>query len=139
MVGNAKDAALALTHPREFLLSDEGCSRVTYLINGVVYKINRFRFLDNEDEYETANALRAAFRAENVVIPEVSLYGSVLAMEYIEGEVTGECYSAFEECDCPDMCISDAMVANLTMIGWRDPAYGNAMWVDGSLYIIDLA
>lgn len=139
MVGNAADAALALTHPREFLLSDDGCSRVTYLINGVVYKVNRGRFLDNEEEFHNANDIRDIMATFDVFVPEVSMFGPVLAMEYINGEPTGECLSVFPDCDCPDVCIPDALLANLTFFGWRDPAYGNAMWFNEKLWLIDLA
>ena len=141
MTGNATDAALALTHPRHFLLSDEGCSRVVYLINGVVYKVNRGRFLDNEEEFYNGEAMREAMRADNVFIPAMAMYGDVLAMEYISGELTGECMASVIglPCDCPDMCIPAPMLAHLTNMGWRDAAYGNAIWCDGSLYLIDVA
>ena len=141
MIGNAADAALAATLPAEYLLSDEGTSRIVFLINGVVYKVNRDRFLDNEDEFNNANSLRELFLTFNVYIPDMTMWGDVLAMEYIEGELTGECGAMVLdlECDCPDMCIPAPTVAYLVQFGWRDTCYGNAMWVDGSLYLIDLA
>lgn len=141
MIGTTADAALAATRPAEYLLSDDGCSRDVYLINGVVYKVSRGRFLDNEEEFHNGESLRDLFQTFNVYIPAMTMYGDVLAMEYISGELTGECGAAVLDipCDCPDMCIPAPILANLTHFGWNDPAYGNAMWVDGSLYLIDLA
>lgn len=137
----AADAALAATRPAEFLLSDDGTSREVYLINGVVYKVNRGAFLDNEDEFHNINAMREVFAANNAFLPCVAMFGDVLAMEHIEGELTGECFAgdAGLPCDCPTMCLPAPVVANLVSFGWRDPAYGNAIYCDGALYIIDLA
>jgi hypothetical protein len=146
MVGNATDAAFAValyeagdTDIAYPYFLGAGCSRHVYLVNGVAYKVNTGGFQDNEDEFHTANHIRGIMATFNVVVPEVSMFGDVLAMEYIDGELTGECWSPVDPCDCPDKCLSDGLVANLTHFGWHDAAYGNAMWHEGTLYLIDLA
>lgn len=144
MIGNETDAALALARPSEYLYSDEGSSRSVYLIDGIIYKVDRGGYRCNEEEFNTA-AILTGNLPEGVFLPEMSLYringADILAVEFLDGELTGECWALFLglACDCPSPCLNDNIVSELSNAGWNDPAYGNAMWVDGSLYLIDVA
>ena len=149
MIGNAADAALALhdylSDSQTYLLSDFGCSRMVYLINGVIYKVNRRGYGDynaNVAEYKQYQKIRYVLPT-GVTVPDMFIWDidghTILASEYIEGALTGECYSMSIPCDCPDKCIDDALVSALYNLGWDDPSYGNAIWSGDMLYLIDIA
>lgn len=132
-IGSERDARLAGMD--NFFLA-EGCSRVCYLINGVVYKVNTFPG-QNRDEFENLNRLP---NVPGIGIPSVAMYGDVLAMEYIQGRETGLCW----DCEMGDPCqYGDCMpvsVANvLNQYGISDLSHGNVIERDGMFYIIDAA
>ena len=143
MTGNAAHAALAATHPDEFLFSDFGCSRIVYLIDGVIYKVQRNPFYrDNEFEFAAGQALSGNL-PEGYAIPEMEMFGNVLAMAYIDGEPTGECTDIQLGLPCShagsnEECIPADILDRIN--GWDDPAYGNALieYETGITYLIDL-
>lgn len=142
MIGNETDAALALTHPDTFLYSDEGSSRIVYLINGVIYKVDRNHYRDNAYEFDMYQKMTGNLPT-GVFLPEMSLYRingqDVIAAEFIDGIPTGDCIDTLLglPCTCEGMCISPAIIDSIPM--WNDATYGNAMWYDGALYLIDVA
>lgn len=143
MIGNYVDAALAKTGPHRYLLSDEGTSRIVYLINGIVYKINRFTtYEDNEAEYVNWELLKDRL-PHGVYMPDMSLWNvngvSVIASEYIDGMDTGDCSDVGYGCECDSPHIPADTIRVLDKLGWGDCAWGNAKWVDGALYLIDVA
>lgn len=148
MIGNQNDARLAL-HAAEvgdytYLLSNEGTTRYAFLINGVVYKVEYSGdyWSANRSEYNNAARLRTTL-PEGFSVPEVEMYGDVLAMEYVEGRPTGECIAAYvgEPCDCDSECMDPLVLDDLANLGWMDPAWGNAIveWETGLTYLIDVA
>lgn len=147
MVGNADDAALAKESfeigDDTYLLSDMGTTRKVYLINDVVYKVvsTHYVFHDNENTMEYNN--RDKFSSvPGVYIPDMTMYGDVLAMEYIDGFPAGQCNGIWigRECDCEgnerDMPIG--MLETLSDLGW-DFTMGNAVECEGVFYLVDLA
>jgi hypothetical protein len=143
MIGNQTDAALAWTGPYCHLLSDEGSSRIVYLINDVVYKVNRHAsYDDNLSEWEnyrflTENLPRGLF------LPEMSLYQindqNVIAAEYIDGDYTGECIDVGFGCECDSPCIDITTIEQLASLGIQDMSWGNAINYDGVVYLVDIA
>lgn len=140
MIGTREDAWLALTDPTAFLL-DEGTTRKVYLINGVVYKVDLPGECANELEicnyYRYRNSL-----PQGVFLPEMQLYRIngryVVAAEYIDGIPTGDCID--EACGFPCTCEEECLNADLLgLIPWfTDTAWGNAVWYDGVLYLLDI-
>lgn len=148
MTGNLTDATAALTSFRrgtmENAFSFDGSSRMVFLINGVIYKVNRDAEDFNTEEFTMGNRLRPLL-PENVAIPEMSLFDiggePVLAMEFISGIDTGECSARFFSLECEDdgECMSDRLIANLNKIGWADSTWGNAILSNGTYFLIDVA
>lgn len=150
MIGNEDDALTALMSydegDRTFIFSRDGSSRIVYLIDGIIYKVNLDDSYDfNEREFNTAARLRDNL-PDNVRIPEMSIYRfrneSVLACEYISGIRTGECFDKFVgmDCECPEKeCLPDNLATSLRNAGWDDTCYGNAIWSDDILYLVDVA
>ena len=140
MIGNQTDAALAADRLATFRFSDEGSSREVYLINGVIYKINRNFYMDNQSEFLRASTVFNNL-PEGYAIPEVALYGDVLAMEYIEGTLMGDCIDTVlgMECSTPNECIDANDSEILNLMGWDDQSYGNAIRRDGIIYLIDFS
>lgn len=152
MIGNENDAALALSEygntvfgDSEFLFSTDGSSRIVYLINGVIYKVNIDNYDANREEYEKAAIMRDRLPA-NVRIPELTLYRingqSVLAAEKVTGISSGECWDNFlgMECTClPGECLDPILIEELNALGWDDPCYGNAIIDNGIVYLVDVA
>lgn len=105
MIGNFADAARAVAYESagdwDYLLSAEGTTRMVFLINGVVYKIDS-GFGANVAEYENITAYRDML-PEGFLFPETSLFHvngmDVIAMEYIEGVGVAACYLENETCD----------------------------------------
>lgn len=143
MIGNEADAALAHTGPHRYLLSDFGTSRVVYLINGIVYKVNRHaQFNDNVCEYENWQLLQTRL-PHGVYLPEMHLFTvnghDVIASEYIDGMDTGDCSDVGYGCECDSPHIDPIIIRELDDLGWGDCSWGNAKWCDGALYLIDVA
>lgn len=142
MIGNADDAALAQecyeTGDDTYLLSDMGTTRKVYLINDVVYKVG-CADAENLWEYEARNRFSSV---PGIAIPDMTLYGEILAMEYIDGDPAGQCTGRWVDgaCDCEgtetDMPIG--MLETLSDLGW-DFTMGNAIVRDGVFYLVDLA
>src|SRR6476646_7676406 len=116
MIGNPADAALACMHPTDNFLGS-GCTRVAYLINGVVYKVDTSQCSFNREEYAMAESFR--MRAPYpFVVPQMSLHNvysdntlqmeTVMAAEYIDGIETGACDLEAYGIECYDhqTCIS---------------------------------
>lgn len=140
MIGNAHDAAFAATCPADFEIG-EGNSRIAYLINGVVYKVQKSdRFSDNRNEWYNVRAISDSL-PNNVFVPDCTLYGDVLAMELVEGILAGDCIDNYlgMECSTPDACISERLSNMLSNIGFVDQSYGNMIIRPEGVYLIDLA
>lgn len=143
MIGNYADAALAHTGPYRYLLSDEGTTRSVYLINGIVYKVERYVICaDNEREFVQYQLLKDKLPT-GVYMPEMFMWdinGSrVIASEYIDGQDTGDCSDVGHGCECDSPHIPGPTIETLEALGWADCAWGNAKWCDGALYLIDVA
>ena len=141
MIGNYSDAALAAERPEEFYLG-EGNSRAAFLINGVVYKVASHSFY-NESEITNGELLREYGLPAGCDIPDMTLFDNgVLAMEYINGTLMGDCIDAIlgMPCATPESCISDHLSMLLTGINFWDQSYGNMIKAnDGTIYLIDVA
>lgn len=140
MIGNVADAALALTRPREFVLSAEGTTRMVYLINGVVYKVE-YCYGVNELEYD--NILNSvSLLPDNVKYPEATLYSiegeTIIAMEYISGTAIYECFCEDYGDDHADVCMTHSERALLVDI-MSDPNGMNVIRTDTVYYIVDAA
>ena len=150
MVGNAHDALIALNEYREGIgmsYIGEGCSRSAYLINGVVYKIHNLGSggLENAEEITRANLMRP-FLPKGFAIPEMTLFEingeEILACEYIDGILTGECSDEFVglPCTCGGICLNEQTMALIdNIIDFYDWSYGNVIDCEGVLYLIDCA
>ena len=151
MTGNEHDARAAFNAFKngttENLFSRDGSTRMVYLINGVIYKVNLFQDdLENAnfDEYVAAKMLVRKL-PDNVRIPEMSIFdingNTVLAMEFVTGNPTGECSDRFFSTGCEDdgLCMPDRLIANLNKLGWTDSTWGNAIHSDGIYFLIDVA
>jgi len=142
-IGNLDAATLAATHPIDYYFS-EGSSRTVYLIDGVIYKVQSTFMLDNEIETENSEAM-GCLLPDGFAIPQMTLYRTdtinVLACEYIEGVISGDCVNNYLglKCDCaPHECFEPH---DLIELGWCDPTYGNAIWepISGITYLVDVA
>lgn len=151
MIGNETDALLALDRraAQEFILSTDGSTRITYLINGVVYKVLRGaidpRWMDaNTEEAHNADVFRPLL-PEGVSIPEMRLFEfedtNVLACEFIDGILSGECSDAWTGLGCEDgdVCIPGRFLETLNDMGWHDSAWGNVILADGIYHLVDVA
>lgn len=148
MVGNANDALTALNEYREGIgmsFIGEGCSRSAFLINGVVYKIHNGGSggYENNEEITRANIMRP-YLPQGFAIPEMSLFvvenEDILACEYIDGILTGECSDGWVGLPCSDngICISQQTMALIdNVIDFYDWSYGNVIDCEGVLYLID--
>ena len=142
-IGTAANAHLAATCPDEFYLNS-GCTRAAYLIDGVVYKVPAAMFRAdvgaNDIEFENGERLRKSLPA-GFVIPEMTMYGEILAMEFIDGTLTGECWDEYLGlvCRCePGTCIPSALLAPIAHLGITDIGHGNIIERDGVYYLIDI-
>ena len=137
MVGNENDAALALAGSLELI--GEGCTRRVYIDNArkVVYKVEHYDLAEhnaNTDEY----ALGDIVTPHPIVIPNMHLFDNgVLAMEYVDGSMAGECYCAKDEV-CDETCMDEDILSVLRVIAPDCVTWGNTIWKDGLLYLIDL-
>jgi hypothetical protein len=142
-IGTAANAALAATCPREFYLA-EGCTRQAYLIDGVVYKVPAPMFYGDENanavEFANAERMRGMMPA-GFAIPEMTMYGDILAAEFIDGNVTGECMDEWLGIDCtcaPGICIASDLLDPIAKMGITDVGLGNIIELDGIYYLIDV-
>lgn len=111
MIGNSDDARQALVDYRgrdnTRVLSRNGSTRVVYLINGVVYKVDKGDNESNEAEYSTIN-LCVSDLPEGMYFPDVSLFRilgeDVIAMEYVPGIPFALCNCAMMNDTCTTMC-----------------------------------
>lgn len=141
MIGNTDDATRALLDYRDynnrFLLSNEGSTRMVYLINGVVYKIESYEDGVNLSEFETVNSVELQ---EGFAFPETALYSvlgeNIIAMEYVEGMPLARCYCA----DTGDVCAADCLDTEtadyLDSLGLDSSGF-NTIVADQTYYIID--
>lgn len=145
MTGNADHAALALAGDLP-ILSDMGSTRMVYLYDNVVYKVNTgvWNYDANLEEFNIAQEIsNVRTLPEGVYIPAVTLYSieghNVLAMEYIEGTAVAECYCAMANDVCTDTCMSDDVWQKVN--GYLDDTSGfnTIITATGDIYIIDLA
>jgi hypothetical protein len=143
MIGNVDDARQALTDPYLSPFSDEGCARVVYLIDNVIYKVD-LADGGNDSEWANYQAFSGVEMPEFIAIPEMSRYEingeTVIAAEYIKGMPTGECWDRQLDFTClhtSEPCLSDRMESEIRrFIG--DLAWGNVIVSDGRYYIVDL-
>lgn len=140
MIGNAADAALTLTDPEEFLLSDDGGTRKVYLINGIVYKVERSGINYSCNVTENMNINGGMTLPEGFKFPKASLYTidgvPVLAMEYIAGIAKAACY-CFEDEEHDASCMrrkDEEILRNLIDVGGF-----NVIYNDEGAFVIDAA
>lgn len=146
MVGNAVDARRALEmfeFEDDSALIGEGATRKVYKINNVVYKVNYDIFdyggFENNHNIVEYNAARRYADIPGVRIPKMELYGDVLAMEYIPGELTGECSSAWMglACECPCDHAPQGLLDTLNDEGY-DSTWGNIIRNAEGIWLIDM-
>lgn len=138
-IGNYDDAQEihneALWSSHEYILA-HGTDRVVYLLNDVVYKVDRYSTDSiNLYEYVKANQYRPVL-PENVRIPEITLYRvedqTISAMEYIDGDFI----SNFEGKGPRSM--PENLSAFLYDMGFTDQDPNNVILKDDIFYLIDL-
>lgn len=142
MTGNAADAALALSeffsNSRRYVFSPDGTSRMVYLINGVIYKVEDIRGT-NADEFDIMRNMRDSLPM-GVFYPEVSLFtisgDDVIAMEYIEGTAIYQCIDADTGDVCDSVCMTPQEAVFLPPL-LNDPSGMNVIRNEHGYYIID--
>lgn len=142
MIGNETDAAYALNMfdagDDSELLSMDGSTRVTYLIGGIVYKVEIDTDYNNAMEFENMTSIALPM---GVYFPDVSLYTingrDVIAMEYISGQRVAECYCTDME-ECESDCAPRDIVALMEDMN-LDPCGYNVIINGNGAYIIDAA
>lgn len=147
MIGNMTDAAAALASalgPCTNLYSDYGSARQVFLINGIIYKIEK-ECGANAAEWDRYNRIDPASLPAHIRIPEMSRYivgdEIVIAAEFIDGEAVGECFCEFIDaavCTCEDV-ISDRLSEDIKYhCDIVDLSVGNIIASHGAYYVIDL-
>lgn len=142
MVGNAADARLALAmyeSEDDSALIGEGATRKVYKIGNVAYKVNDNMWDDlnsNVNEFESVNWYKDI---PGVRIPEMEMYGDVLAMEFISGELTGECEAEWLNlpCECPSAHVAVGLLDELRDAGY-DTTWGNVIRNSEGYWLIDM-
>lgn len=119
----------------------DGITRVAYLIDGVVYKVEHDNGA-NAKEYHNGIELRD-ITPDNVIVPEMTLYyvagETVLAMPYIDGKAMGECMGQYGmDCDHKN-CFSGSLETILDGFNNDATSYGNVIYREGHYYMIDLS
>lgn len=110
MVGTYEDALDSRMHGT---LIGAGGSRKAYLYNGVVYKwqFGEYAVGINRTEIRVYEELCSAILPDPIRIPEMSLYrlprNEVIAAEYVEGQVMGECWCIPGKEECDATCLPD--------------------------------
>lgn len=143
MVGNIEDAALALTRPRPYFF-DEGSERACYLINGVIYKVNRHGGYGNTEELDSYDYLIRQVFPLNITIAQLTPYyigsDTVVAAEYVQGQNVGECYDVMLGLPCadPSTCLDDWTASAIRSLGINDLCYGNVIRRGEQYVIVDM-
>lgn len=138
MIGSEIEAEAALAGTLELL--GEGCSRYVYInpSKTVVYKVEHYEngaHSCNESEFSRAGIVLPP----PIVIPDMFLFpNGVLAMEYVEGTMAGECNCAWTGEEHDETCLPDELVDEVTKISSDAATWGNSVWQNGSLFLIDL-
>lgn len=141
MTGTKTDARKVLSGEGMFI--GEGSFRECYLINDVVYKLNITSQDANFIEFHNGEAARGNVPAP-FIVPAMSLFDidgeSVLAMEYINGESTGECTSVWLDlpCECDGKCMPENIRVMALSISDDCLSWGNTIRVGSDYYLIDL-
>ena len=140
MVGNSVDAARALAGSVP-VFSRHGSTRNVYLIDNVIYKVEKPKDGTGCNEAEYDNMLNlVSILPEHILFPETTLFEfngrTVIAMEYIIGTPMSRCYCDMtgEACgiDCAPGDVCDVM-DNLGM----DSQGMNIVYRDETYWIID--
>lgn len=137
--GTLAHAHAALTGDLPYL--GEGCTRVTYVWEGIVYKVET-AIGANHDEYTNAMAARATVPYP-FVVPDMTLHyvgtSCVLAMPFIDGTATGECIGSWigTGCDCDGACMPADIADTARRINGDALSWGNTIYRDGLYYMID--
>ena len=123
-----------------FLFSADGSTRMVYLINGVIYKVEGFEGT-NEAEYDKILNTRESLPA-GVFYPETSLFTidgeNIIAMEYIEGTAIYDCYCVDMGDECDSVCMTDSEKFFLVCL-IDDPSGMNIIRNIHGYYIVDAA
>lgn len=140
MIGNKRDARLALNAEMCYLLSDVGSTRIAYLVNDIVYKVDRWGdYSTNVTEFHRYNDLLDANLPDNIKLPTMDLFqiGNryILAAEYIIGTSMGACWGQY--CRNHNFCLPDE-IENILYNYINDLAPGNVILKDGVYYLVDL-
>lgn len=141
MIGTYEEAEMALDGGLPWL--DNGTSRVAYLSNGVVYKVNiNDAWDDNMVEWNHYTLLKRQYMDPEVALPETYLHQingkSVIAMEYITGTGVSECWCISDKEPHAENCMSPEIRRLVTK--YIDDIGGmNVIVSENRYYIIDLA
>lgn len=137
IIGCAEDARHALDHPElpDLHPASPWGGRRVHLINGVIYKVNRERFY-NEDEITNYLRVRdTCFLPAHIRIPAMTDYqfndDVVIASEYINGR-------PFCGPGCGGIVDHRALYEDIHAIGIDDVHFNNLLIRDGIYYLIDL-
>ncbi len=143
MPGTIEDATLAVSGRLPEI--GRGCSRVVFLKDNVVYKVEHhdddINNNANEDEYFNFTYLRDITLPPNVGIPDTSLFWvgnvPVIAMDFIPGHPIAECYCYIGREACNEFCMPDD-VRMMLMPFINDTAGFNVIEYNGLYWIIDM-
>lgn len=139
MTGTEENARLALARALP-VLSYQGSTRIVYLCDNVVYKVETNLEDDGINAYEY-DRMTTIVPNEGVFFPDVSLYTfdgtDVIAMEYIEGQAMAECYCIEGVEECTETCMPDYVwqLVNGTL---DDTGGYNTIVNERGIYIIDM-
>jgi len=142
MVGNAEDArkALAMYESEDnSALIGEGATRKVYKIGDVVYKVNDNIWDDHNSNVNEFESTHWYVDIPGVRIPKMEMFGDVLAMEYIAGELTGQCEAEWLNlpCECPSGHIPVGLENALLDAGY-DTTWGNVIRNSEGYWLIDM-
>lgn len=150
MIGTQENAELAVKHfttGKDFYLLEEGSTRVAYIIDGVVYKVNDTRYHHNDcNAAEYNNYLKMLCNVTpEVRMPEMFLFSvsegvNVIAAEYIDGQPVSLCFDVELglKCQTPKMCLTSVEADMLFRAGMNDLCGLNVIKRNGVMYMIDL-
>lgn len=94
---------------------------------GTVYKVAKYYPEENENEHRACTRIRQNVKQDLVYVPETSLYGQVLAMEYVDGSPA--LWSEMSKAEGHTV---------MDVLGIRDCHSGNVRRMrDGKLAVID--
>lgn len=139
MTGSLRGARFALAGLLPIIGS--GNYRIVYREADTVYKVeydDGIEFHSNRSEYDNWSVLNAMSLPDNVAIPDVSIYRldgiDVIAMPYITGTPTGECFCLPGEAHY--RCLPPGLERDLLALG-IDAAYGNLIESGGTYWLVD--